>query len=209
MTVLSKVEQGALQLGSRARRLETPIGWHLEDWSDFELRLAIDFEPFTVVRRAGKRKGESFTIGPVFSWKRSRKVITIKGRSSIGQTTEAQHWAKAAAARLAQQWLCIRAPIPSHVEINAAIVSHLPTRRLIDSSNLYQGPEDVLQAHRPGCKEKCRQHAGVLEDDASLRTHWGSDRLYDPERPRVVITLIPYWRRYDAVTQPNRRPPCR
>ncbi len=199
------MNQQALQLGSRAPRREVSFGWYLDDWSDFELRLAIDFEPFTVVRKVGKRKGETFTVQPVISWKRAHQPVVLHGHSSIGLTTEAKHWAKAAAGRLSEQWRHVGWAIPKHVEINAAIVSYCPTRRLVDSSNLYQGPEDVLQAHQPKCKPRCNRHALVLEDDSSIRTHWGSDRLYDPHRPRVEITLIPYRRRFDAIT-PRRSP---
>lgn len=181
-----------LELGAD-RRIEHALGWHYPDLRAFELRLVIDFPKFTVTRTSGKRKGTTFTIGPVFSWKRSRTVTMINGHGSIGLTTEAKHWAKAAAAQLRRQWESVfREPLPKHVELNAAIVSYLPERRLIDASNLYQGPEDVLQVHQPKCKPRCKLHASILEDDSAIRTHCGSDRLLDRRHPRVEITLTPY-----------------
>jgi hypothetical protein len=175
------------------KAITNPLGWYLPDWSNFELRLVIDFAPF-VVRF---RKRADVTIRPTFSWKRARKVITIAGKSSIGRTPEADHWAKAAVGQLEDQWRCagMVEPIPREIEINAAVVNYLPTAAVTDSSNLYQGPEDIMQAHKGGkkpCKPKCRVHACIIVDDAQVRTHNGSDRLIDRQRCRVEITLTPY-----------------
>lgn len=169
------------------------LGWYLPDWSDFELRLAIDFAPFAITARKKK-----VTIRPTFSWKRAREVVMIAGKPSIGLTTPAKHWAKAAAAQFVDQWFVsgqMTEPIPREIQINAAIVSYLPTAAVTDSSNLYQGPEDILQSHKTGkrpCKPKCRVHAGIIVDDAQIKTHNESDRLMDRNRCRVEITLTPY-----------------
>jgi hypothetical protein len=122
---------------------------------------------------------------------------------TVGPSTEYKRWARNAAAKLDEQWRCVfNEPLPSEVEregrnvpvlINAAIVSYLPTRRLTDADNLYAGPLDVLQAHNHWCEgKKCKVHAGVIEDDSLVRTHNGSDRLYDKDQPRVELTLTPY-----------------
>lgn len=173
-----------------AKRINHELGWHMPDFSDFELELRIDFEPFEK-----KLKKRTITVRPVFSWKRARKVITINGRSSIGPTTEAQNWARAAAARLREQWERVfSVPLPADIELNAAIVSYLPNKRLTDASNLYQGPEDVMQVCRKGCKDSCKMHAGILVDDSVIRSHNGSDRKIDPTHSRVEIRLTPYQR---------------
>ena len=157
-------------------KLNCSLGWFMDDWSDFELRLVI--------------------YGPPFSWKRARQVITIparggkQGHSSIGLNTAAKKWARNASMQLKDQWgRVFGGPIPKTIPINAAIVSYLPTRRLTDASNLYQGPEDVMQACFEKCKTNCKMHGGVLEDDSSIESHNGSARLYDKKTPRVEIVL--------------------
>jgi hypothetical protein len=151
-------------------RVENSLGWYLEDWSGFELRLVIPGAPF--------------------SWKRARKVIRFGGHASIGLTKEAKAWAQAAVTQLRLQWSAeFGGPIPKSVPLNARITSYLPTRRLTDASNLYQGPEDVMQACGSRCTPRCKMHAGVIEDDCAIEAHDGSRRLYDKENPRVEIVL--------------------
>lgn len=175
-----------------APRIVHALGFHLEDLSDFELRLVIDFEPFTVVRR-GKRAGETYTIRPVFSWKRAHKPSFIGGHGSISRTTEADKWAAAAAKQLREQWTSVfKESLPDFVAVNARIISYLPSAANIDASNLYQGPEDVLKACRKGCKPRCKIHAGVLVDDRQIGSHDGSRRRIDRKKPRVEITLTPH-----------------
>jgi len=154
-------------------RITHALGWHLPDWSDFELRLWIE--------------------GPPFSWKRARQVIKFGGHASIGLTKEAKAWQSSAVLQLTTQWSAVfGGPIPKTIPLNAAILSYLPTRRLTDMSNLYQGPEDVMQACGPRCKPGCKKHAGVIEDDVAIESHDGSARLYDKHRPRVEIVLTRY-----------------
>lgn len=151
-------------------RINHTLGWHFDDLSEFEFRLTIK--------------------GPPFSWKRARQPVRYGGHASIALTTEAKRWAKDAAGQLRDQWSRVfRDAIPKDVPVNAAIISYLPTRRLTDASNLYQGPEDVMQTCRPKCKPRCKLHAGVLEDDSCIESHDGSARLYDKDDPRVEIVL--------------------
>ena len=110
--------------------------------------------------------------GQPVTWKNAAMVL--KNRVPIKSKAQ-RRWAKSALEQLQMQWN--GDPIPKTVELNAQIVSYLGTKRLIDASNLYQGPEDMLQK------------AGVIEDDSCIRSHDGSDRRYDKENPRVEITL--------------------
>lgn len=149
------------------------LGWNAEDLSAFALRLVIQLPPF--------------------SFKRAHQVVVINGHGSIGLTSKAKQWLRAASAQLAQQWAEVfRGAIPRHIELNAAIRSYLPTRQEPDASNLYEAPQDALKCHTRWCKPKCDRHAGVICDDAQIRTHNGSDRLHDKDHPRVEIVLTPY-----------------
>jgi len=115
--------------------------------------------------------------GQPVSWKNSAMVT--KNRVPIKSKAQ-RRWAKEATRQLRAVigTLGIQTPlVPKDVEINAKIVSYLGTKRLIDASNLYQGPEDVMQV------------VGILEDDSCIVSHDGSDRQYDKENPRVEIEL--------------------
>jgi len=162
---------------------------------DFEVNLVIDFEPFKVEITRGKKKGSSYTVTPVFSWKRGRQVIKIgqgsQQRTSIGLTPHAKKWAAAAASQLRSQWI-FRQPIPKTVNVTMRVLTYHPTGRLLDASNLYQGPEDILQTCRPKCPDNCKMHAGILSDDSQVENHNDSERLVDRNRPRVEITLKPW-----------------
>src|SRR5688500_5645846 len=79
-----------------AARIEHALGWHYEDLSDFEFRLVLDFPPVTIERR-GKRTGETFTVCPVFSWKRAHEVSIVRGHASLSLTPQAKAWAKRSA----------------------------------------------------------------------------------------------------------------
>lgn len=173
-----------------ADRITTPTGWCLDDWSDFEFRLVLGFDPITRKQRNGK----SYTIAPAFSWKRGRQVIKIGRNYSIGLSTAAKAWIRAAASHLKEQW-AEAPPIPEGIWLNAAIVTALPTKRRTDASNLYQGVEDALQGCRTGrfpCASNCKIHAGIIADDYWIRSHDGSDRRYAKGLSIVEITLTPH-----------------
>jgi len=114
--------------------------------------------------------------GRPVSWKNSREIAGGK----IIKNKRQQEWLTYAMVQLSGQYGWNTPRIPKKERLNAAIVSYLPTRQLTDADNLYGGPQDALQA------------AGVLEDDVSIQTHNGSDRLYDKANPRVEITLTRY-----------------
>lgn len=153
--------------------ITTALGWHVEDLTGFEFRFVLRLRPFSL--------------------KRGKQVVKFGDRASIGLSSEAKAWLRDAAAQLAQQWRPVfgAQAIPKDVELNAAIVSYLPTKALPDASNLYEGPQDALKRCTRWCKPKCDRHAGVLVDDVSIRTHDGCDRLVDQDNPRVEIVLTP------------------
>jgi len=157
---------------SEPTRVTHRLGFHFEDLSDFEFKLVVTGKPVVL--------------------KNSKKIITIGGRPSIVSNAKASHYLREAAEQLAVQWRSVfREAIPLHVEVNAAIVTYLPTRAKPDASNLYQAVEDAMKGHTPHCKPKCDKHAGVIVDDVQIRTHDGSDRRYDPDNPRVEVTISP------------------
>lgn len=122
-------------------------------------------------------------IGKPVSWKNQAKIGYNKytGEMFVTKQQEKHNWFNDAVLQIRNQHRRQdgREPIPRAVELNAAIVSYVTKKQwpMIDSSNLYQGPEDALQA------------AGVLENDWSIRSHDGSDRRLDDKRPRVEIVL--------------------
>lgn len=149
------------------------LGWHLRDMTDFELHLLI--------------------LGAPIVLKNSRQLLIINGRPMSIPSAAAKRYLESASQQLAAQWSAVfREPIPKHIALNAAIRSYLPTRRLADASNLYEAPQDAMKTHTRHCQPRCKKHGGVLVDDVSIRTHNGSDRLYDPDNPRVEVVLTPH-----------------
>lgn len=169
-------------------RVECNLGWYRDDWSEFRLRLVITAKWVTTAKRP-----RGFWLGAPISWKNHRRVVMIAGRPSVGPSKQHKDWAQYAVAELRRQWCAtFGGPIPKSIPLNFAVRSYLPTKRLTDMSNLYQGPEDVMQVCQPKCKPGCKVHAGVIEDDSAIEAHNGSARLYDKDNPRVEITLTRY-----------------
>jgi len=104
--------------------------------------------------------------------RRNRKT----GQSFIGKSPEVEAWMRRAVLQLRQQWH-EDGPIEHGVFLNAAIVTYQGPRGKADASNLYEAPQDALQK------------AGIVSNDYWIRSHNGSDRLSDPAKPRVEITL--------------------
>lgn len=169
------------------QRIELPNGGWWVDRDAFVIKLVIDFEAFVIT----KRNGAKYTVRPVFSWKRAHQPVKLKTRTSISRTPQANKWAKAAAEQLRAQ-RPFSEPLPKDLLLNAQIVSYMHDARSIDASNLYQGPEDVMQACQPKCRPSCKMHAGIIEDDSAIESHDFSRRFIDRERPRVEITLTPF-----------------
>lgn len=150
------------------------LGFHFPDLHDFEFRL--------VVRGRAVMK------------KRSQKVHQVGGHSSIGWSSEYKAWERDAAAELAAQWLALfRSAIPADVALNLCVLTYLPDRRgWPDLSATYEGPQDVLEAHKPTCKPKCQRHAGIITNDRQVFGHVGSERRIDAQRPRTELILTPH-----------------
>lgn len=108
--------------------------------------------------------------------KNSRQLVVRKGRPISLPGKPYREWAQTALLQLRSQWMG-QAPIPRTTWLNAAIVSYQAKGQACDASNLYQGPEDVLQEAR------------IIENDYQIVSHDGSRRLRDAANPRVEITL--------------------
>jgi len=98
--------------------------------------------------------------------KNSKQIIVVKGRRIIKSNPRVEAYEHRAIAVLCEQW-GRRPPIVDAV--NLAIVSYGAWKRsggnIPDASNLYQLPEDLLEA------------AGILEDDRQVESHDGSRRV--------------------------------
>jgi len=163
------------------------LGWWDDDWSDFELRLVLRGKPAVL-----KNSKRVYAVAYKFA-KPSHRARCPKCRTPLVPVLNvllADAAKKAWDLYLPQaisQWgrSGVGAPIPKKVMVNAKIVTHRATHHRADSSNLYQLPEDVLQA------------AGVLVDDYQIESHDGSRRDYDKDNPRVEVTLTPAKERHD------------
>ncbi len=134
---------------------------------DLELRFTITGRP--VVLKNGKRAlptGRRCSHGYFAFW-------------NIVNAAAVKEWMPEAVKQLKRQWP-FRQHLPDHLELNASIITYRKTLARADASNLYQAPEDVLQA------------AGVIKDDYQIRSHDGCDRRLDRKNPRVEITLTPW-----------------
>lgn len=72
-----------------------------------------------------------------------------------------------------------RPPRPIECPVNVKCLFYMKTRRLVDALNLQAAIDDLLV------------ECGILKDDNSniVVAHDGSRVLYDPDRPRVEITI--------------------
>lgn len=154
------------------------LGWHLDDWSDFEITFRIS--------------------GRIIVKKRSHIVIRMGPRWSIGYSSEYKKWQNRAAAEIAEQWQSIfphgaAYPLQSETRFNLRVVTYFEDKRSVpDLCASYEGPQDVLEAHKGTCREDCAKHGGVYVNDKFVCGHVGSDRLLDPDDPRVELTLTPH-----------------
>ncbi len=98
--------------------------------------------------------------------KNSKQIIVVNGRRIIKSNPRVEAYQHRAVGMLVEQWLgkpAIEKPI------NLSIYSYGAWKRaggnIPDASNLYQLPEDLLQA------------AGVIVDDRQIESHDGSRRI--------------------------------
>lgn len=123
--------------------------------------------------------------GQAMSKKRNWYPMWAKGHLRIGLSAQYKAWEKGAVSEL---WVQKHKYAGSMLVPWAAIVQSvlvemhffLKGYRRIDLSNLYQGPEDALQA------------AGILKNDEVIAGHDGSRRHYGVDNPHVTITITPY-----------------
>lgn len=113
---------------------------------------------------------------PPITKKNSQQIMTNKatGRPFIMPSKKYKSYEKSAAAFLR---LVPTGPIDRPV--NVKCLFYMPTRRVVDLTNLLEAADDVLV------------FAGVLADDNCriVVAHDGSRVLYDKERPRTEITI--------------------
>ena len=111
--------------------------------------------------------------------KNSRQVVPVMRNGRLLRipikSKKAEAFMKAAAAAFEKQW-GDRPPIDELVNIAFLFYGSWPDERSMpDLSNLYQAPEDALQA------------AGIIKDDTLIDSHAGSHRIpvcpYCPDRP--------------------------
>ena len=117
---------------------------------------------------------------PPISKKNSQQILTNKatGRPFIMPSRKYKDYEKAAAA-----FLLPRPAAPIDRPVNVKCLFYMPTRRIVDLTNLLEAADDVLV------------YAGILADDNSriVVGHDGSRVLYDKDNPRteIIITKIP------------------
>lgn len=123
--------------------------------------------------------------GQAMSKKRNWYPMWVKGHLQIGLSAQYKAWGKSAVDQLWLQkiqyggsmlvpWVPIAELVL--VKFHFFIKGH----RRIDLSNLYQGPEDALQA------------AGILKNDEFIAGHDGSRRHYGVDNPHIQITITPF-----------------
>jgi len=173
------MQQPTLQFSSE--RIESALGWHVADLSDFCFRLVVLAEPFVL------KNSKTIIVKAVIPSKTGRGrpcprcKVPLTILPSMVPSKPAKQFLKFASHVLECQWSDVFSePIPKHILVNAAIVSYQKTKRWADCSNLYQGTEDALE------------DAGVLTDDVQIGSHDGARRRLDRENPRVEIKLTPY-----------------
>lgn len=108
--------------------------------------------------------------------KNNQKVVFKHGRSFKIDTVAYRTWHALAAKELT---LWSRPSTPISYPVILQIEFFMRSRRRIDISNLYEGIQDVLV------------EMGVLMDDSCIVVigHDGSRVYYDPENPRMRITI--------------------
>ncbi len=155
------------------QRFSHSLGWHYSDLSDFELKLVV-----LGASRVLKNNKQAAAVG--FKVVENPKPRTpkcpecrtpIRGIVTVRSSDAAKRFMDEAILQLRVTW---------NRKFRSPIVTYLPSSQTPDASNLYEGPQDALQA------------AGVIENDQQIQTHDGSDRLTDRLNPRVEITLTPY-----------------
>ena len=117
-------------------------------------------------------------LGKPISQKNMKRVGIRQGKGFLWTPKDIKEWKASAVAQLAEQW-GENEPIPSGVELEAECISYLGKGQSIDSDNLAAAPLDAME------------EAGIFQNDYWVRRSI-SDRMKDPDNPRVVIYLKNY-----------------
>lgn len=108
--------------------------------------------------------------------KNSQQILTNKktGRSFIAPSSRFKQYEREAA-----WFLRPRPPRPIECPLNIKCLFYMPTRRLVDLTNLLEAVDDVMV------------NEGIIKDDNSriVVAHDGSRVLYDKSNPRTEITI--------------------
>lgn len=98
--------------------------------------------------------------------KNSKQIVYAGNRRIIKSNPRVEAYQHKALAVLCDQWI---SKVPITAPVNLAIISEGAWKRssenLPDASNLYQMPEDLLEA------------AGIIQDDRQVESHDGSRRV--------------------------------
>lgn len=113
---------------------------------------------------------------PPISKKNSQQILTNPktGRPFIAPSSRYKQYERDAA-----WFLRPRPPRPIDCELNIKCLFYMPTRRIVDLTNLLEAVDDVLV------------HEQIIADDNSriVVSHDGSRVLYDKDHPRTEITI--------------------
>jgi Holliday junction resolvase RusA-like endonuclease len=108
--------------------------------------------------------------------KNSQQILTNKktGRSFIAPSSRFKQYEREAA-----WFLRPRPPRPIECPLNIKCLFYMPTRRLVDLTNLLEAVDDVMV------------NEGIIKDDNSriVVAHDGSRVLYDKDNPRTEIYI--------------------
>lgn len=129
---------------------------------------------------------EAFVIlGKPISQKNMKRVGIRQGKGFLWTPKDIKDWKASAVRQLAEQWGG-KEPIPSGVDMEAECISYLAKGQSIDSDNLAAAPLDAME------------EAGIFQNDYWVRRTI-SDRMKDPDNPRVII----YLKNYEERAQDN------
>lgn len=150
-------------------RVVHKYGWHMPDWSEFEIKLWVPGRPIV----------------------KKNNLTTYPHTKGIGPNKVYTKWQNAAVGHLRLLWHHVsEAPIPLGIPINLAVISYMPNKRgWPDLSGTYEGPQDVLEVCTGRCKPNCKKHSGVITNDSQVCGHAGSDRRISATNPRVELVL--------------------
>ena len=156
-------------------RIETPRGGYWVGPGDFDIRFVVWGRPIAY------KTGNRAMLVPATKTRGNTKCPRCHAGLHINLTHSkaAAAWYKDAVRELKQQWPFVQ-PIPVSVQLEAEIISYMPTKQYPDLSASLEGPQDALMA------------AGIIEDDGAIVRLGDSRIAYDKNNGRVEVRLRPY-----------------